>query len=98
MLFLPHLQDQIPPFDSAAAFAVIQAELGRPAAAVFSTISPEPVAAASLGQVYRAVRSMHGIQGTSMAAIWQACGRRRRYRAACARRTAQCGCRRCSER
>eukprot|EP00887_Chlorella_sp_A99_P007885 scaffold20.g7885.t1 len=46
-------QDQIPPFDSADAFAVIQAEMGAPAAAIFSSISSEPIAAASLGQARR---------------------------------------------
>ena len=34
--------------------AVIERELGRPVRQVYSEISPEPVAAASLGQVYRA--------------------------------------------
>ena len=47
------LQDQLPPFDNALAFWLIQTELDRPIAAMFSQISPEPVAAASLGQVYR---------------------------------------------
>ena len=51
---LVKLQDQLPPFDSAIAFQIIEAELGRPVADIFSQISPEPVAAASLGQVYRA--------------------------------------------
>ncbi|EFN55778.1 hypothetical protein CHLNCDRAFT_57703 [Chlorella variabilis] len=52
---LEKLQDQIPPFCNDEAFAVIQAELGAPASQVFSSISPEAMAAASLGQVYRAV-------------------------------------------
>ncbi|KAF6265079.1 ABC1 family-domain-containing protein [Scenedesmus sp. NREL 46B-D3] len=37
------------------AFAIIQEQLGRPLEAVFSSISEQPVAAASLGQVYKAV-------------------------------------------
>ncbi|PRW57519.1 putative aarF domain-containing kinase chloroplastic [Chlorella sorokiniana] len=52
---LEKLQDQIPPFCNDQAFAVIQAEYGVPASQVFSSISPEAVAAASLGQVYRGV-------------------------------------------
>jgi predicted unusual protein kinase regulating ubiquinone biosynthesis (AarF/ABC1/UbiB family) len=49
------LQDQLPPFDNAIAFSIIQADLGRPVKELFSQISPNPVAAASLGQVYRAL-------------------------------------------
>jgi predicted unusual protein kinase regulating ubiquinone biosynthesis (AarF/ABC1/UbiB family) len=48
------LQDQLPPFDNAIASRIIEAELGRSPEEVFRYISPEPVAAASLGQVYRA--------------------------------------------
>jgi len=48
------LQDRIPPFDDARARALIEEELGAPASQVFSRISASPVAAASLGQVYRA--------------------------------------------
>lgn len=36
------------------AFSIIEEELGRPLEAVFSKISSETIAAASLGQVYRA--------------------------------------------
>ncbi|KAL4451900.1 hypothetical protein ABPG75_007562 [Micractinium tetrahymenae] len=53
---LEKLQDQIPPFCNDEAFEVIQAEYGVASVSeVFSSISPEAVAAASLGQVYRAV-------------------------------------------
>ncbi len=48
------LQDQLPPFPNAIAFAIIEAELEAPVDEVFQEISPRPVAAASLGQVYRA--------------------------------------------
>ena len=48
------LQDQLPPFNNAIAFGIIETELERSIAEVFSEISPDPVAAASLGQVYRA--------------------------------------------
>ncbi|MDR9401957.1 MAG: AarF/ABC1/UbiB kinase family protein [Halothece sp. Uz-M2-17] len=52
---LTKLQDQLPPFDSAIAFQIIEQELQRPIKEVYREISPQPVAAASLGQVYRAV-------------------------------------------
>ncbi|AVH70472.1 ABC1 kinase family protein [Nostoc sp. 'Lobaria pulmonaria (5183) cyanobiont'] len=47
------LQDQLPPFDNAIAYQIIESELGRPIHESFSELSPNPVAAASLGQVYR---------------------------------------------
>ena len=52
---LTKLQDQLPPFDSAIAFNMIEQELERSVKDIYRDISPEPVAAASLGQVYRAV-------------------------------------------
>lgn len=48
------LQDQIAPFSTNIAFDTIEQELGLPIYTLFSEISPEPVAAASLGQVYQA--------------------------------------------
>ncbi|KAI9199975.1 hypothetical protein LWI28_000963 [Acer negundo] len=48
------LQDRITPFSNEAAFNTIEQELGSPIDELFSEISPEPVAAASLGQVYQA--------------------------------------------
>ncbi|MBH8564793.1 AarF/ABC1/UbiB kinase family protein [Nostoc sp. CENA67] len=50
---LVKLQDQLPPFDNAIAYQIIEQELGRPIAQSFSELSPTPIAAASLGQVYR---------------------------------------------
>ncbi|KAK6257997.1 hypothetical protein QUC31_001456 [Theobroma cacao] len=44
------LQDQITPFSTEVAFDTIEKELGLPIDELFSEISPEPVAAASLGQ------------------------------------------------
>jgi predicted unusual protein kinase regulating ubiquinone biosynthesis (AarF/ABC1/UbiB family) len=48
------LQDQLPPFPTPQALAIVEAELDRSISEIFSEISPEPIAAASLGQVYRA--------------------------------------------
>lgn len=50
---LVKLQDQLPPFDSGVAYQIIEAQLESSIAEVFSELSPTPVAAASLGQVYR---------------------------------------------
>ncbi|MEH1967795.1 ABC1 kinase family protein [Nostoc sp.] len=50
---LVKLQDQLPPFDNAIAYQIIETELDRPIHESFSELSPNPVAAASLGQVYR---------------------------------------------
>lgn len=48
---LEKLQDQIPPFPNADAMAVIEEDTRQPIMSTFSYISPEPIAAASLGQV-----------------------------------------------
>lgn len=48
------LQDDVPPFPNQVAFSIIEEELGRPLEMVFSKISSQTIAAASLGQVYRA--------------------------------------------
>ncbi|CAI0396255.1 unnamed protein product [Linum tenue] len=48
------LQDRIAPFSTDVALKTIEKELGLPIDLVFSEISPEPIAAASLGQVYQA--------------------------------------------
>ncbi|MDJ0732747.1 MAG: AarF/ABC1/UbiB kinase family protein [Nostocaceae cyanobacterium] len=50
---LVKLQDQLPPFDNAIAYRIIETELDRSIDEIFSELSPKPVAAASLGQVYR---------------------------------------------
>lgn len=51
---LQKLQDRVPPFPTQEAKRLIFEGLGRPAEEIFSEISPEPIAAASLGQVYKA--------------------------------------------
>lgn len=48
------LQDQLPSFDSAIAYRIIEQELDKSVEELFAKITPEPVAAASLGQVYQA--------------------------------------------
>lgn len=48
------LQDDVPPVPNQVAFAIIEEELGQPLERLFSKISSETIAAASLGQVYRA--------------------------------------------
>jgi predicted unusual protein kinase regulating ubiquinone biosynthesis (AarF/ABC1/UbiB family) len=50
---LTKLQDQLPPFPNAIAFSFIEEELGAPPQEIFARLSPDPVAAASLGQVYK---------------------------------------------
>ncbi|MBM0741144.1 AarF/ABC1/UbiB kinase family protein [Phormidium sp. CLA17] len=51
---LTKLQDQLPPFSTELAFRIIEQELGRSIKDAYSQISPQPIAAASLGQVYQA--------------------------------------------
>ncbi|KAH1265250.1 Protein ACTIVITY OF BC1 COMPLEX KINASE 3, chloroplastic [Glycine soja] len=51
---LSELQDGLPTFPDEEAFACIERELGLSLDSIFSSISPSAVAAASLGQVYKA--------------------------------------------
>jgi predicted unusual protein kinase regulating ubiquinone biosynthesis (AarF/ABC1/UbiB family) len=51
---LSKLQDCVPPFPCAEAMAIIERELGAPVSELYAEMDPQPVAAASLGQVYRA--------------------------------------------
>ncbi|UJL32575.1 AarF/ABC1/UbiB kinase family protein [Cylindrospermopsis raciborskii Cr2010] len=50
---LVKLQDQLPPFDHDIALSIIETEINRSIDEIFTKLSPQPVAAASLGQVYR---------------------------------------------
>jgi aarF domain-containing kinase len=55
MVELQQLCDKVPSFDNALAMRTVREELGVSAVSdVFSEITPAPVAAASLGQVYKA--------------------------------------------
>ena len=50
---LAKLQDQLPSFDNKIAFGFIEEELGNPPEEIYAKLSPDPIAAASLGQVYK---------------------------------------------
>ena len=50
---LTRLQDQLPAFPNEVAFRFIEEELGRKPSEVYAELSANPVAAASLGQVYK---------------------------------------------
>ena len=50
---LTKLQDQLPPFPNEVAYQFIEEELGDSPDQIYLEISPRPVAAASLGQVYK---------------------------------------------
>lgn len=47
------LQDQLPPFPNELAYRFIEEELGDVPEQIYAELTPEPVAAASLGQVYK---------------------------------------------
>ncbi|KAB5567972.1 hypothetical protein DKX38_001765 [Salix brachista] len=57
---LAELQDALPTFPDAEAFSCIERELGLSLDSIFSSISPSPIAAASLGQVYKAQLTYSG--------------------------------------
>ncbi|MEL6777564.1 MAG: AarF/ABC1/UbiB kinase family protein [Cyanobacteria bacterium J06597_16] len=47
------LQDQLPAFSNEIAMRFIEEEIGQPPESVYAYLSPAPIAAASLGQVYK---------------------------------------------
>lgn len=50
---LAKLQDQLPPFPNEVAYQFIEEELGAPPDQIYAELTPNPIAAASLGQVYK---------------------------------------------
>ena len=52
---LEKLQEDVPPFPSRESTAIIERELRKPAAELFREFEAEPVAAASIAQIHRAV-------------------------------------------
>lgn len=54
---LKTLQDRVPPFPVREVYRTIEQSLGRPVEALFDSFDPEPLAAASLGQVHRAIHA-----------------------------------------
>ena len=52
---LAKLQDQVPPFDSQLAVAIVERAFGKPLSSIFESFDHQPVASASIAQVHFAV-------------------------------------------
>ena len=57
---LQKLQDEVPTFSNEIAFQIVEEELGMSFDRVFELVEPEPIAAASIGQVYKARLKSNG--------------------------------------
>lgn len=66
---LTRLQDDVPPFDTERAKAIIAADLGAPVEECFETIEDEPFASGSIAQVYRATLKKTDQRGTRSAVV-----------------------------
>lgn len=64
---IERLQDCVPPFEDALAWDMISEAFGKPVSSVFGELPPAPIAAASLGQVYKG--TFVGADGPVPAAI-----------------------------
>jgi len=51
---LTQLQDKLPPFSNELAYQFIEEEVGAKPEEIYTDLTPDPIAAASLGQVYKA--------------------------------------------
>jgi predicted unusual protein kinase regulating ubiquinone biosynthesis (AarF/ABC1/UbiB family) len=59
---LTALQDEVPPAPFSHVVSVIEEELGKPIDQIFHVLEPEATAAASLGQVHKAILASNGAQ------------------------------------
>lgn len=60
MTELQKLCDKVPSFPDDMAMALLEEELGQPWTEIYSELSPSPIAAASLGQVYKGILRENG--------------------------------------